>query len=137
MAREFCNHYRGMHLKEQCDAGVAFASLPNAGTKLFHGSCPCFDKDNAANCDKSEYPTAEEIAAEDKEIAERFFNIRKAREAIIEDCGGPWKRGMSGSSGVIDCPVCEGIKTLQYSRAGYNGHVHARCETDDCVGWME
>jgi hypothetical protein len=38
--------------------------------------------------------------------------------------------------GVMDCPVC-GTGKLHYSRAGYNGHVHARCETDGCVSWME
>ena len=39
-------------------------------------------------------------------------------------------------AGEMKCPVCkEG--TLRYSRAAYNGHVHARCSTADCVAWME
>lgn len=137
MARKWCKHYRGMYRKEQCEAGVAFAGLPNHGTKLFHDSCPCFGDENAKNCEKSEYPTAEEMAAEDKEFAEQFAKVGKAREAIVEHCGGPWTRGMGGSSGAIDCPVCEGTETLQFSRSGYNGHIHARCATEDCVAWME
>lgn len=39
-------------------------------------------------------------------------------------------------AGVITCPIC-GTGKLRYSRAGYNGHVHARCSTDGCVAWME
>ena len=33
------------------------------------------------------------------------------------------------------CPVCEG--TLRYAVADYNGHIHAKCETNGCVQWME
>ena len=137
MARQFCKHYRGMHEKDECEAGVAFVTLDHYGTKQFRESCPCFGAKQSGTCESKVYPTAEEMAEDDRQMAERFANIVKAREAIVADCGGPWKRGMGGSSGMIDCPVCEGVETLQYSRAGYNGHVHARCTTEDCVSWME
>lgn len=39
-------------------------------------------------------------------------------------------------AGVMECPVCKKGK-LRYSRAGYNGHVHAACSTETCVRWME
>ena len=39
-------------------------------------------------------------------------------------------------SGIVDCPVCKKGKLL-YSRAEYNGHVHAACSNADCVRWME
>lgn len=70
-------------------------------------------------------------------MTERFENVVKAREAIVAACGGPWKKGTVGSSGTIPCPVCGKDASLQYSRSGYNGHVHARCDTQDCVAWME
>ena len=38
--------------------------------------------------------------------------------------------------GEIDCPICKTGK-LRYSRAGYNGQVHARCSSVNCVAWME
>lgn len=39
-------------------------------------------------------------------------------------------------AGNIACPVClNGV--LRYSRAAYNGHVHAACSTSTCVRWME
>ncbi len=135
MAKAFCKHYRGMHLKDKCEAGVAFDALPNYGTKLFHDSCPCFGSENAANCQSSVYPTAEELIARDAELIERFSNMSQAREAIVAHLGGPWKRGTPSGAGSIDCPICGGV--LQFSRAGYNGHTHAKCNTEGCVSWKE
>lgn len=133
--RPWCKHYRGMHKKDACEVGVRFDSLPNHGTREFMNSCPCFGPQGT--CNLAEYPTAEEIAAEEVEFAKRFEGTVKARAAIVESLGGPWKRGTPGASGAIDCPVCSGQKTLRFSRAGVNGHIHAACGTQDCVRWME
>lgn len=135
MAKAWCKHYRGMHRKDTCEAGVRFDSLPHVGTRLFHGTCPCFGP--RGGCDKAEYPTAEEMAAEDAEIAKRFEAMGKAREAIVNSLGGPWKRGTPGAKGAIDCPVCGEKQSLRFLRSGYNGHIHAQCNTQGCVSWME
>lgn len=66
-----------------------------------------------------------------------FDNTMKAREAIVTHLGGPWKKGKPSAGGVIDCPICSGKKTLRFSRASVNGHIHAACTTDNCVSWME
>jgi hypothetical protein len=80
-----------------------------------------------------------------------------AREAILQDLRRRWKEN-KGHDGVIapadithfyqpqsnyfcgvgamDCPIC-GTGKLKYSRSGYNGHVLARCSTDNCVAWIE
>lgn len=133
--KAWCKHYRGVHERKECEAGVRFDSLPLAGTKGFMEACPCFGP--VGGCDKAEYPTADELEANSIELAKRFANIGKAREAIVAVSGGVWKKGMAGSSGIIDCPACSGEKTLRFSRAGYNGHIHAACTTDGCVRWME
>jgi hypothetical protein len=39
-------------------------------------------------------------------------------------------------AGEMSCPVCN-KGTLRYSRAAYNGHVHAHCTSGNCVSWME
>ena len=52
----------------------------------------------------------------------------------IDDEGEP-SNYVSGG-GEIVCPVCES-GALRYSRASYNGHVHARCSHAGCVAWME
>lgn len=75
---------------------------------------------------------------EDDRLFDQMLSMTvKAREAIVEFCGGPWKRGDGGVAGVIDCPCCGAKDSLSFSRAGYNGHIHASCETEDCVSWME
>jgi len=135
MAKPWCKNYHGMQ-KETCSAGIAFKDLPGRGTKTFFDTCPCFGPSDS-KCEKSEYPTAEELAAEEAAMKVRWENMGKARQAIVAHLGGPWKKGTPGAQGSIDCPVCAAEKSLQFSRAGYNGHIHARCKTEDCVSWME
>ncbi len=60
-----------------------------------------------------------------------FARIQKARDAIVQKTNG--QRGISGEMG---CPAC-GRGRLQYSVAGVNGHISARCSTDECVSFME
>lgn len=57
-------------------------------------------------------------------------DVNKARRAIITHCQD--RRGVAGQ---LPCPVC-GRGTLRYRRAK-NGHVHAICNIDQCVRWIE
>ena len=84
-------------------------------------------------------------------------DILTARKAILEDLARRLKevdktvtinrrskspygdgdvRDYISGAGEIDCPVCKKAK-LRYSRAAYNGHVHAACMSRTCVQWME
>lgn len=137
MVQAWCKHYSGMHKKDSCEADVRFRDLPTYGQGKFYETCPCFGPQKVSICDKAEYPTKEELAAEEAEIQRRLEGAIIARQAIVEHLGGPWKRGLKGSSGAIDCPVCSNKKSLLFSRSGYNGHIHAKCKTDKCVSWME
>lgn len=133
--RSFCNHFRSMVEHKTCEAGVEYESLKG----IPFDERPCFATDGipkGGGCDKAEYPTPEEVEAEKKWLAERFGKTEKARAAIVEACGGPWKKGKPSVGGKIKCPCCDS-GTLAYSRAGYNGHIHARCSSDGCVNWME
>ena len=83
---------------------------------------------------KHEKPKPKQLDPEVEQMLERYA---KARPAIVEHIGGPWKRGTPSARGAVDCPVC-GVKGgLHFSRAGYNGHIHAKCSADGCVAWME
>lgn len=138
MAREtiFCKHYRAMSEHDTCSAGVAYSSFDG----LKFDERPCFmrgrDRKVCGGCDKAEFPTKEEIEAEEREIMERYARTLVVRAAIVEHLGGPWKRGTKGSAGSISCPVCDG-GCVNFTRSGYNGHVHAKCSTEGCVSWME
>ncbi len=74
-----------------------------------------------------------ETPEEKSAFAESLKKIMMAREAIMKDADG--QRSTGGT--INPCPVCEKGK-LFYSIA-YNGHVHARCSTQEppCVSWME
>lgn len=37
--------------------------------------------------------------------------------------------------GEMECPICQG--KLHYTIAGYNGHIWGKCETEDCLQWMQ
>jgi hypothetical protein len=56
------------------------------------------------------------------------FKMACAAKSVIKKLHKP------GSTGSIDCPVCEG--RLNFSIAS-NGHVWARCATQGCLAWME
>lgn len=128
----FCKHYRAMASHDTCEAGIAYEQFKGMPFE----NRPCFGKrgkPNNAGCEKADMPTEAELAARDEELRKTLV----ARAAIVEACGGPWKKGKPSTGGTIDCPVCKAVKSLRYSRAGYNGHIHAACKTEGCVSWME
>ena len=57
--------------------------------------------------------------------------ILEARRKIIEHT-----KGQCNVSGVIDCPICGEINALNFAIQN-NQYVHAACETEGCVAWME
>lgn len=131
----FCNHYRAMSEHATCSAGVEYDKFKGQP----YDARPCFCRNGIVmpGCDLAQFPTAEEIAAEEAEMSKRFELIGKARAAIVTHLGGPWNRGSAGKAGTIDCPACGTEKSLRFTRAGYNGHIHAACMTEGCVRWME
>lgn len=132
----FCNHYRAMSDHATCAAGVAYETLKGIPFE----KRPCFCKPGKQpneGCPLIDMPTPEQIAAEEEEWRKRFELIGKARAAIVDHCGGPWKKGLYGKRGVIDCPACGAKESLHFTRAGVNGHIHAQCKTEGCVSWME
>lgn len=131
---EFCKHYRAMSEHDTCEKGVAYSDFKG----LSFDQRPCFERNGVAppGCPLAEFPTAEEREAADKEMMARFQKTVTARNAIVDHLGGPWKKGMEGAAGQIKCPCCED-GTLRFTRAGYNGHIHAGCTTTGCVSWIE
>lgn len=129
----WCVNFTGIQHKV-CRAGVTYEDVRGDG-----GTFPCFaDRCGSTQCEHVRFLTEEEA----KSTAERFEEIvmvrlrhsAVARQQIVAE-HGRWKRGMPGVSGVTECPKCQG--RLHYSRAAYNGHVHAKCETKGCLSWME
>lgn len=132
-----CKHFNGVQNKK-CEVGIDYETFRVEGGGL---GLPCLkhlgEHLPKQDCPQAVYPT---VAEAEQELADReqsWRNICTAREAIVVHLGEPWKNGMAGSGGIIDCPVCKAEKSLHFSRAGYNGHIHAKCATANCVSWME
>lgn len=103
-------------------------------------------------CDKFELPTEEEIKSHHAKTHNSIAQMFKARAAIVKELdrrnedidvsvqfversqSGDAKNFVAGA-GKMQCPICGG--ELAYSRAAYNGHIHASCSSDGCVRWME
>lgn len=141
MGTIFCKHYNGVQ-HDKCEAGVTYLDITlGMGTPECSRPCVVGARRNynplGATCDKCEMPTAEELAAKEERDRKSMEGMKKARAAIVAYLGGPWKEGMPAKSGYITCPVCEAASGLRFSRAGYNGHIHAACSTEGCVAWME
>lgn len=143
-----CIHYNGT-INDCCKAGVNYKELAGEPMQGYVLRLPCHsseyrsggeplprDEANVKACDKRQEPTAEEVAQDERQVAERFERFGKIREAIVAYLGGPWKKGMPGRAGSISCPCCNG-GCVNFSRAGYNGHIHAACSTPGCASWME
>jgi hypothetical protein len=133
-----CVHFNGL-MNKSCRSGVVYDDLDKENRLPYRVGLPCFHPDSErvkgicqSPCENLRFPTEEEIqetlkahddAIEKMTTALKVIDpIRKAHK------GGDW-------SGVIECPNCTG--QLHVRHAGCNGHVHAKCETADCVAWME
>lgn len=123
-----------------------------------HQARPCFKREHGLTdgCSHCRFPTEEEIKKHEEDTIGMIKRMLSAREEIINELA---KRHSSGDTsvkmnatahpecedgpenfisgdGIMTCPVCH-VGKLRYSRAAYNGHIHAKCSTPDCVDWME
>lgn len=148
---DWCKHYAGFYDRDsvtgqklQCDVGVIYDSVKkevffttqahDQSTPSKHKvAYPCFRHQAhlTDGCAKCHHHTPEELAeihAERDRSFERMALIRTAIEGAL--AGAKW------GSGTIQCPACKS-GLLRYSKAAYNGHIHAKCSTSDCAAWME
>jgi hypothetical protein len=133
-AAEWCIHYRFNRDAEKpeddtCEAGVQYSTLGRPR--------PCFldegqSRPDAAPCTLLRRPTPEEIA-----LHEKWVEYRRGLLGTVMKGIRPWREAHKGRSAfeVVECPACTG--RLHLSISAHNGRVHGRCETADCVLWME
>lgn len=135
-----CKHFNGIQ-NNTCDAGVCYNDVtidpdkPGRALRI-----PCMSEFRSgkkldgepAKCDKYQEPTKDEIAAFDAVIQAAVDRMTKC---------GPWigrmkKAHPNGVSVAADtCPICGGI--IRFGISSYNGHMRARCDTPDCINFIE
>ena len=133
----WCVHFNGIQNKT-CRANINYREIIGGDDFGWARRMPC-DLEDSANCTitcaSRKFPLREEAEDEviktDKACAD---SLRAVVEAHADAKKKGFKRGHGGNSSMA-CPVCGG--KLHYRVSGYNGHMHAKCETDGCVSWME
>ena len=125
-----CKNFNGM-VNGQCKAGVTYADVRVVTEGKPH-RYPCWISDGCTSgCQHAVFPTQEEAEERERKVQKSMENYTTARNAIVAHTEG--KRGVAGS---IECPVCK-TGVLRFSIAGCNGHIHAKCNSEGCVSWME
>jgi len=132
--------------KAECRAHVKYDDVRKQGKRMV--ALPCFhlETDNMPadgiwpTCDKLSFKTAEELDKEEAEteriVKESIERIAIVRPMILKHAGCEKGKPKVSKVGEFSCLVCKTGK-LHYSVSSYNGHVHAACDTKDCVQWME
>ena len=143
----YCQHYEPQHgigndanwCKAGCDreAVRVMPSEEDRARGVF--GQPCLSghllPDATAVCSKWIRRTREMGEARADRV-EAFFKQMDVVGPVVAKWRSGWsKKNRVGKAEVIECPACNG--KLHLSQAGVNGHVHGRCETPDCVSWME
>jgi hypothetical protein len=121
-----CKHFNGIFINKACAAGISYE-----GQEPRHR--PCFkDEGSDITCPQRDFPSPAEV---DKELADIEEN--NSRMNLIYPLIARIKKDHAGSdwSGAERCPACGG--NLHLSHASLNGHVWGKCETPNCVAWME
>jgi len=123
-----CVHITGIQNKV-CKAGVNYKIFTKQDVSL-----PCLDRRNdepeQAVCDKRQLYTRQECEQYMDDLDAAFERTIIARKAIVAHIEATKQQG-----GTIPCPICKS-GSLAYIRHS-NGHIHAQCNTDSCVAWME
>ena len=118
-----CRHFDGV-AGATCRAGVRYHGLtaPIFQVCLGRSECP------AKFCEKYAVRTKEDLTREqmmERKLLRASDRAVKAAEAI-RSCGR--------TAGEIECPNCGLILTFAVAP---NGHKRARCETKNCVNFIE
>lgn len=83
-------------------------------------------------CEKFELPTDEEIKEHEAAI-QAVIDRHMKMAPWISDMRKKYRQ--TGFQGVVDCPLCG--KKLHFTVSNYNGHTSGRCETENCVNYIE
>lgn len=139
--RNYCTHYApkpGASFKsDSCALGCGASEMMKKAREMGGEPrmAPCIggheSKDVLAICPKWERRSLEHAEAR----ADRIMEDMRRMEVVGPVVSAWRKRLPIGKSEVIECPACKG--RLHLSQSSYNGHVRGKCETTDCVNWIE
>lgn len=128
-----CVHFNGI-MNKTCKAGIVYGDLYKNRLIEYMRHLPCFDDGTKGkcSCEKLRFPSEEEERAEKELLDAHMVKLSLGLVAVQ-----PIRDEYRGRdySGTLDCPVCKGV--LHVRHAGYNGHIWVKCESKDCIAWIE
>lgn len=136
-----CIHYQGT--REDCKAGVNLRTLVGGPDFGWCTRLPCrsgWRKPDAAGkcvaCTQYVGATQEDVDRHEAETKAMIQRANDEMEKVAPLVARIKKENKNRDVSATDrCPICG--KALYWSHARYNGHVHMKCETEDCVSFME
>lgn len=145
MQKGLCKHYRGSFHNETCLAGVCYKDVtpnpdepgcalrqPCRSIPLFKTASQRAEFEKRGTCDKYEEPAQADLDASEAAIQAAIQRMETSLPLIgrvkKEHQGQDWQ-------GVEECPICKGKLFIRHAK--YNGHTHGKCETENCLSWME
>lgn len=126
-----CHHFNGIK-NNCCDAGIFYDDL----NQDYKYCIPCVQPHHTDNrpvvkCDLYRISTDHE-----NELKKLRDNSGEFITLIIPlICKIKVEQHDKNWTDIIKCPKCDG--KLRVSHTAYNNHVMGRCETKDCLLWME
>jgi hypothetical protein len=138
MQKNSCKYFNGVQDDHSvCGMNINYRQLVGGNDHGWIRRLPCFtfreeDKPNQVHCDSFTLPTLEELA--DFETTLRLLLERHAKAMPLIFTMKKEYHGRDGQQ-IIDCPICGG--RLHMTHAAMNGHVWGKCETPDCMEWIE
>jgi len=133
-----CVHFRGIQHAE-CKAGINLREIVGGDDLGWAARLPCLLMDREkcmVTCASRRLPTREEAEAEVEKHNKSMARTLMAIGAAHEDAEKKGLKRGNGGVGSIPCPVCT-TGTLSYSVASVNGHMWGKCNTKNCISWME
>lgn len=130
-----CIHFNGV-CNPSCKAGVVYDDVRSKECGKGFARYPCFREGAALPCEKRRFRTPDEVEAAVADHKASVDRLNSGLSAVRDDAA---KKGFSkgnGGGSAVPCPVCKS-GALHYSVSGYNGHIHGRCSTKDCLSWMQ
>lgn len=133
----YCQHYgRGKGADMVCAAGMDLKTIkkvPTGAKQILWG--PCIGGHELAD-PKAHCPHwIRRTRAQGEKRADQVEKSMRLMTVVMPAVDA-WRDKLPlGKAEVIECPECNG--KLHLSQSSYNGHVRAKCETKDCVNFIE
>lgn len=132
-----CKHFTGAFNHDCCAAGVNYRTLSGGDDFGWLRRLPCTGA-RGGSVAHQVVTCANHLSVTDEEIAQHKADTDAymARIKLVLPVVKEWRaKQPQGKYEVIECPACNG--RLHLSQAACNGHVHGKCETENCIHWME